>query len=69
MSDDPVQKEIEANQARKRDPEDVGIEENVLVERDQEGTVLGNMTDDVFGGDDDTPDEADHEYSDNTKST
>lgn len=67
MSDDPVQREIEENQARARDTEDVGMEENVLVDRDQEGTIFDDLTDNILG-DDEPLDEQGHEYSDNTKS-
>lgn len=68
MSDDPIQREIEANEARARDTEDVGIDENVLANRDQEGTVFEELTETALGDDDDEPGEADHEYDDNTKS-
>jgi hypothetical protein len=68
MTDDSVQREIEANQARKRDTEDVGLDEDVIVERDQEGTIFDDLRESVFG-DDDAPAEDNHEYRDNTKST
>lgn len=69
MSDDSVQKEIEANEARVRDTEDVGVDENVVQQRDQEGTIFEDLTEDVLGDDDNVADEKAHEYDDNTKST
>jgi hypothetical protein len=71
MSDDPVQREIEANQARKRDTEDVGLDEDYIQDRDGEGNLVTDLVDTLFN-----PDEAnsgndgqDREYEDNTKST
>ena len=52
MTDDSVQREIEANQARKRDTEDVGLEEDVIVDRDQEGTIFDDLKERIFGDDD-----------------
>lgn len=68
MTDDSVQREIEANQARKRDTEDVGLEEDVIVDRNLEGTIFDDLKERIFG-DDDAPAEDSHEYRDNTKST
>lgn len=68
MTDDSVQREIEANQRRARDEEDVGIDENVLNEEEQEGTIFTDLVDDLFNPEDSAPDEEAHEYDDNTKS-
>lgn len=70
MSDDPIQREIEQNQARKRDTEDVGLEENVLQDRDQDGNLVTDLVDTVFHPEDaaEGRDEMEHEYDDNTKS-
>lgn len=68
VADDSVQREIEANQSRKRDTEDVGLEEDVIVDRNQEGTIFDDLKERIFG-DDDAPAEDSHEYRDNTKST
>ena len=71
MSDDPIQKEIEANQARKRDTEDVGLDEDTLQERDGDGNFVTDIVDDLFNPEDsaESTDELSHEYDDNTKST
>jgi hypothetical protein len=71
MSDDPIQKEIEENQARKRDTEDVGLDEDHIQDRDGDGNFVTDIVDDIFNPEDaaDGTDEMSHEYDDNTKST
>jgi hypothetical protein len=70
MSDDPVQKEIEANEARKRDTDDVGLDENALRQRDgDDDTLVGGLIDTAMHPLDDEDDERGHEYDDNTKSS
>lgn len=72
MTDDEVQKEIEENQARKRDTEDVGLEEDYIEDRDEGGNVFTDLVDTVFHpdkADDKAPGDMDHEYDDNTKSS
>jgi hypothetical protein len=65
MSDRDVQREIEANERRARDEEDVGVDEDVL--REDENRDQGIFTR-LFDVDDD--DRAkDAEFDDNTKST
>ena len=65
MSDD-VQREIEANERRARDKEDVGVDENVLNDGDEDGNVVTNLIDSVFHPEENAPDEDAHEYDDNT---
>jgi hypothetical protein len=71
MSDDPVQKEIEANEARKRDTDDVGLDENALRQRDgDDDTLVGGLIDTALHPVDDEDDERDHEFrNDKTRST
>ncbi len=69
MTDD-VQREIEANEARARDTEDVGLDEDFVNARDSDDdTFLENAIDSIFDRDNDAPDEQSHEYDDNTKTT
>lgn len=67
--DDDIQKEIEANERRARDPEDVGLDEDYLNERDEGDTFAGDAADSLFNPDDNGPDERAHEFDDNTKSS
>ncbi len=69
MNDDDVQKEIEANERRARDNEDVGLDEDYINERDERGNFVTDATDAIFNPDDEGPDEMAHEYDDNTKSS
>jgi hypothetical protein len=66
MTDDDVQREVEANERRARDTEEVGVDENVLNEEDGDGNIVSNFIDSVFHPDEDTPGDEDHEYDDNT---
>ena len=61
MSDRDIQREIEANERRARDPEDVGIEEDVL-RRNDDGTFLDDALDSIPGIGDDESDERNVEY-------
>lgn len=70
MTDRDVQREIEENQRRVRDKEDVGLDENVLRQRDDDtGTFLEDALDSIPGIGDDDSEEHDVEYDDNTKHT
>lgn len=65
MSDRDVQREIEANERRARDEEDVGVEEDVLLDeenRDADGGLLSDLLDADEG--DRTREE---EFSDNNR--
>jgi hypothetical protein len=64
MSDRDVQREIEANERRAREQEDVGIEEDVLLEEEQRDSGLLSDLFDVDDEDDRTKEE---EFSDNTR--
>lgn len=72
MSDDPIQKEIEANEARARDADEVGVDEDHLNDQEEPGNLFTDMVDTLFHpeeADDQAPGDTDHEYDDNTKST
>lgn len=69
MTDDDVQKEIEANERRARDSEDVGLDEDYINERDERDNFVTDATDALFNPDEEGPDEMAHEYDDNTKSS
>ena len=66
--DDDVQKEIEANERRARDTEDVGLDEDYITQRDEGDTFVEDAVDTLFNPDADGPDERAHEFEDNTKS-
>ena len=70
MTDKDVEREIEENQARVRDTEDIGLDEDVLRERENEndGTILEDLGDAILGKDDHSR-EREVEYNDNDKST
>ncbi|HVL23685.1 MAG TPA: hypothetical protein VM450_06350 [Thermomicrobiales bacterium] len=65
MSDRDVQREIEANERRARDEEDVGVDEDVLREDDNSDRGIFTRLLDVDA--DDPNQEA--EFDDNTKTT
>lgn len=67
--DDDVQREIEANERRARDTEDVGLDEDYITQRDEGDTFVEDAADTIFNPDDDGPDERAHEFDDNTKSS
>ena len=70
MTDDSIQKEIEANQARKRDTEDVGLDEDALRDQQPEGgNLLTDLVDTLFHPEENAEgvDPQDHEFDDNTK--
>jgi len=67
MTDDSIEKEIEANQRRARDEEDVGLDENVLNREEGGGNFITDLADSIFNPDDNAPDEEAHEYDDNTE--
>lgn len=71
MSDDPVQREIEKNQARNRDTQDVGLDEDYVNNRDQQDILIEDLVETVFNPDkaDDGNDGLDREYDDNTKTS
>jgi hypothetical protein len=69
IMDDDIQKEIEANQARARDKRDVGLDENYIQDREQGDNFVTDAADAIFNPDDEKPDEREHEFDDNTKST
>lgn len=60
MSDRDVQREIEANERRARDEEDVGLEEDSLRDGDSDGTFLDNLADGLRGEDDSEQREVEH---------
>lgn len=49
---DDVQREIEENERRARDEQDVGLEEDVVEGQGGDGTVLDDLDDGLFGDDD-----------------
>jgi len=63
MSDRDVQREIEANERRARDEEDVGVEEDVLVQEENSGGLLS----DLFDVEDEGDRTREEEFSDNTR--
>jgi hypothetical protein len=70
MTDDSVQREIEKNQARKRDTEDVGLDEDSLRDQQPEdGNLLTDLVDTLFNPEDNAEgrDPQDHEFDDDTK--
>lgn len=69
MTDKDVQREIEANERRARDQQDVGLDEDYVENRDQEGNFITDAADAIFNPDDEHPDEREHEFDDNTKSS
>jgi hypothetical protein len=63
--DDDVQREIEANQRRARDEQDVGLEEDVLNDQDGgDGTILDDLGEAIFGNDEDDSRKREVEYDD-----
>jgi hypothetical protein len=64
MTDD-VQREIEANERRARDQQDVGVEEDVLRQNDDDGTFLDDALDGIPGIGDNDSEKHDVEYGDN----
>lgn len=54
MSDRDVQREIEENERRVRDEQDVGLDEDTVRERDAGGTFLDDLAGGLLGGDDDS---------------
>ena len=67
MSDRDVQREIEENQRRARDEQDVGLDEDVLRENDDSGGFLDDVLDSIPGIGDDDSEKRDVEYNDNTR--
>lgn len=69
MTDKDVQREIEENQRRARDEQDVGLEEDILEQDRQEGntTILDDLGDAIFGDKDDSR-QQEVEYEDNNTS-
>jgi hypothetical protein len=67
MSDRDVEREIEENQRRSRDEQDVGLDEDVLRENDDDGGFLDNALDSIPGIGDDDSEKRDVEYNDNNK--
>lgn len=63
MTDNDVQREIEANERRARDEQDVGIEEDALRGND-DGTFLDDALDSIPGIGDDESDKHEAEYGD-----
>jgi len=52
MTDNDIQREIEENQRRARDEEDVGLEEDVLLDREDGRTILDDIGDAILGKED-----------------
>lgn len=71
MTDDSIQKEIEANEARKRDTEDVGLDEDYINDREGQDLLIEDLVETIFHPDKADPgnDGQEREYEDNTKST
>jgi hypothetical protein len=67
MSDRDVQREIEENQRRARDEQDVGLEEDVLRDNDDGGGFFDNVLDSIPGLGDDDSEKRDVEYNDNNR--
>lgn len=70
MTDKDVEREIEENQARVRDKEDIGLDENVLRQRENErdGSLIDDLGDAIRGKDEESR-EQEVEYRDNVKNT
>ncbi len=67
MTDKDIQREIEENQRRARDEDEVGLEEDVLEQDRQDNTtIIDDLGDAIFGDKDDSQ-QQDVEYDD-TKS-
>lgn len=67
MTDKDIQREIEENQRRARDEDEVGLEEDVLEQDRQDNTtIIDDLGDAIFGDKDDSR-QQDVEYDDNTK--
>lgn len=49
MTDNDIQREIEENQRRARDEENVGLEEDVLRDREDDGTILDDLGNALLG--------------------
>jgi len=49
MTDNDIQREIEENQRRARDEEDVGLEEDVLLDREDGRTILDDIGEALLG--------------------
>lgn len=52
MSDRDVQREIEANERRARDEQDVGMEEDVLQDKESDGSFVDNLAGGLLNPDD-----------------
>lgn len=52
MTDNDIQREMEENQRRARDEEDVGLEEDVLLDREDGRTILDDIGDAILGKED-----------------
>lgn len=64
MSDQDVQREIEENERRARDEQDVGVDEDILRQDDGDGSIIDDLGDAILGRDDSSR-QQDVEYGDN----
>ena len=67
MTDHDVEREIEENQRRSRDEQDVGLEEDVLRQNDSDGLSLDDVIKSIPGIGRDESEEHRTEYDDDTK--
>jgi len=67
---DDIEREIEENEARVRDTEDIDIDEDVIRQRenDNDGTILNDLDNAILGRRKHSP-EHEVEYHDNDKAT
>lgn len=66
MSDRDVEREIEENQRRVRDEQDVGLDENVVEGQGNDEGLLDDLGGTLFGDDDDSRDRNDERRKDDT---
>lgn len=67
MTDRDVQREIEENQRRARDEQDVGLEEDSLREDEGSGSIVEDLVDSIPGIGDDDSHQREVEYNDENK--
>lgn len=64
MTDGDVQREIEENQRRARDKQNVGLEEDVLRQNEEPGNIVDDLVDSIPGIGKDDSEQHDVEYDD-----
>lgn len=66
MSDRDVQREIEENERRVRDEQDVGLEEGVVEGQENDGGFLDDLGGGILGNDDDSGERDDQRRGNDT---